>query len=254
MDRVLQNRPHECAISIQITTIIGSIFFMLLLFHSAYILLLHRDNDSSIDSWLRFSIIIRFILALPRPFMWYRIFQMHGQARTLVEPQVVSEQLIRLHHSPVMKGNLVMSQVSYFWMLVNTIIAFTFRNSSDLCRHLSYHCFLNIIILGLMNFLRIVIFVFVSKPGFVKKISITYIEKNTKKITWESNIYDSKSDIYPTDCSICCMPYEESDIIRILPCSHWFHMECIDKWLTEYQSSCPLCKSTLNKGKGSLLK
>ena len=56
-------------------------------------------------------------------------------------------------------------------------------------------------------------------------------------------------------CIICFEEYQAGDIIRILPCNHEFHLECIDHWAFTFAStttsrsrekpSCPLCKLPL---------
>lgn len=43
-------------------------------------------------------------------------------------------------------------------------------------------------------------------------------------------------------CCICLSEYVDNSIIKELPCTHFFHMKCIDRWL-EIESFCPLCKS-----------
>eukprot|EP01012_Entosiphon_sulcatum_P000823 TRINITY_DN10144_c0_g1_i1.p1 TRINITY_DN10144_c0_g1~~TRINITY_DN10144_c0_g1_i1.p1 ORF type:complete len:558 (-),score=50.09 TRINITY_DN10144_c0_g1_i1:102-1775(-) len=42
-------------------------------------------------------------------------------------------------------------------------------------------------------------------------------------------------------CCICVSEYEVSEEIRTLPCSHFYHRECVDKWLAENRT-CPVCK------------
>uniref|UniRef100_A0A8C7BYL3 RING-type E3 ubiquitin transferase n=1 Tax=Neovison vison TaxID=452646 RepID=A0A8C7BYL3_NEOVI len=42
-------------------------------------------------------------------------------------------------------------------------------------------------------------------------------------------------------CSICITEYTEGNRLRILPCSHEFHIHCIDRWLLE-NSTCPICR------------
>ncbi|KAG0339996.1 hypothetical protein BG000_000925 [Podila horticola] len=46
-------------------------------------------------------------------------------------------------------------------------------------------------------------------------------------------------------CSICLGEYMMNDRIRILPCSHEYHAECVDIWLTHKSTHCPLCKHDL---------
>ncbi|KAL3498100.1 hypothetical protein ACH5RR_040832 [Cinchona calisaya] len=43
-------------------------------------------------------------------------------------------------------------------------------------------------------------------------------------------------------CYICLVEYEEGDSVRILPCHHEYHKECIDRWLKEVHRVCPLCR------------
>ncbi|KAI9011495.1 hypothetical protein BC832DRAFT_550856 [Gaertneriomyces semiglobifer] len=43
-------------------------------------------------------------------------------------------------------------------------------------------------------------------------------------------------------CAICLGDFMDGEIIRTLPCAHYFHSECIDPWLMEQSTCCPLCK------------
>lgn len=44
------------------------------------------------------------------------------------------------------------------------------------------------------------------------------------------------------DCSICHDTFEVGQDIRKLRCNHIFHSRCVDRWLTEQRSTCPLCR------------
>ncbi|KZO95511.1 hypothetical protein CALVIDRAFT_515779 [Calocera viscosa TUFC12733] len=45
-------------------------------------------------------------------------------------------------------------------------------------------------------------------------------------------------------CPICLTPFEEGDEVRVLPCNgqHRFHKDCVDPWLLQLATSCPLCR------------
>ncbi|OAY85152.1 E3 ubiquitin-protein ligase, partial [Ananas comosus] len=42
-------------------------------------------------------------------------------------------------------------------------------------------------------------------------------------------------------CCICLSKYLDNDELRELSCGHFFHVECVDKWL-KINALCPLCK------------
>ncbi|WRX31768.1 zinc finger protein [Theobroma cacao] len=45
-------------------------------------------------------------------------------------------------------------------------------------------------------------------------------------------------------CCICLASYADNDVLKELPCSHFFHTNCVDKWL-KMKALCPLCKCTI---------
>ncbi|KAL1219992.1 putative RING-H2 finger protein ATL37 [Cardamine amara subsp. amara] len=52
------------------------------------------------------------------------------------------------------------------------------------------------------------------------------------------------------ECEICLNEFEDEETLRWMPpCSHTFHANCIDEWLSS-QSTCPVCCAnlTLNLG------
>ena len=48
------------------------------------------------------------------------------------------------------------------------------------------------------------------------------------------------------ECSICLDDYQETSNVRILHCTHGFHIDCIDHWLTECSYKCPICRDDSN--------
>lgn len=51
-------------------------------------------------------------------------------------------------------------------------------------------------------------------------------------------------DNFDATCAICLEKYFPNDVVKRLPCTHPFHVECIDPWLRT-KAQCPLCKETL---------
>ncbi|KAF7822440.1 E3 ubiquitin-protein ligase RING1-like [Senna tora] len=47
-----------------------------------------------------------------------------------------------------------------------------------------------------------------------------------------------------TECIICLATYESGDRLKVLPCNHRFHGDCLEKWLTDH-ATCPLCRYNL---------
>ena len=48
-------------------------------------------------------------------------------------------------------------------------------------------------------------------------------------------------------CLVCQMEYEDGDNVRTMPCLHYFHTECIDKWLLSRGRTCPICKFDIKR-------
>ncbi|XP_010421832.1 PREDICTED: putative RING-H2 finger protein ATL36 [Camelina sativa] len=48
------------------------------------------------------------------------------------------------------------------------------------------------------------------------------------------------------ECAICLSEFEDQETLRLMPpCSHTFHANCIDVWLSS-RSSCPVCRENLS--------
>lgn len=49
------------------------------------------------------------------------------------------------------------------------------------------------------------------------------------------------------ECMICYDKFTETDIVRVLPCSHLSHRSCIDDYLKQQSHLCPYCKAPTGK-------
>uniref|UniRef100_A0A8C4YI93 Ring finger protein 215 n=3 Tax=Gopherus TaxID=38771 RepID=A0A8C4YI93_9SAUR len=45
-------------------------------------------------------------------------------------------------------------------------------------------------------------------------------------------------------CVVCLDQFHKNQCLRVLPCSHEFHRDCVDPWLL-LQQTCPLCKHNI---------
>ncbi|GMH02734.1 hypothetical protein Nepgr_004573 [Nepenthes gracilis] len=69
----------------------------------------------------------------------------------------------------------------------------------------------------------------------IKTMPLSIYTRNTKS--------KGLLEVYPHDCAVCLLEFEENDYIRTLPqCSHSFHVDCIDIWLRSH-ANCPLCRA-----------
>lgn len=47
-------------------------------------------------------------------------------------------------------------------------------------------------------------------------------------------------------CPVCITDFVEDEQLRVLPCHHQFHPDCVDPWLLNVSGSCPLCRIDLH--------
>ena len=47
------------------------------------------------------------------------------------------------------------------------------------------------------------------------------------------------------DCAVCLTRFEPDSEINRLPCGHFFHKSCLEKWLDYWNTTCPLCRTPL---------
>jgi len=66
-----------------------------------------------------------------------------------------------------------------------------------------------------------------------KEISRLQVEKYSEGSFLEEG-FDSQ-------CAICIADFEANESIRVLPCKHCFHKDCVDSWLL-MNGTCPICR------------
>ncbi|EPY50948.1 ubiquitin-protein ligase E3 [Schizosaccharomyces cryophilus OY26] len=61
------------------------------------------------------------------------------------------------------------------------------------------------------------------------------------------NAEDANQEEEDDFCTICYANYDYTDYLRVLPCGHLFHAQCIDTWMTTSKASCPLCNEDYSR-------
>jgi len=46
-------------------------------------------------------------------------------------------------------------------------------------------------------------------------------------------------------CPICLDEFQNQNKIKLLPCDHGFHSECIGRWIVDHSDSCPMCRQSV---------
>ncbi|KAI3991507.1 hypothetical protein MKX01_006809 [Papaver californicum] len=77
--------------------------------------------------------------------------------------------------------------------------------------------------------------------------SDTLVEQLRKKIPsipFSSLINgDTRSELH--DCTVCLNRFQPDSEVNHLSCGHFFHKDCLEKWLDYWNITCPLCRTPL---------
>jgi Ring finger domain len=57
--------------------------------------------------------------------------------------------------------------------------------------------------------------------------------------------HDGTTEDGTLGCSICTEDFTKGEEVRVLPCNHKFHPDCVDPWLLNVSGTCPLCRIDL---------
>ncbi|XP_078182669.1 RING/U-box superfamily protein [Carex rostrata] len=90
-----------------------------------------------------------------------------------------------------------------------------------------------------------------SRPSFSSIGSVPAPKETVESLPVKMYRKPAKHSDEAAQCYICLVEYEEGDCMRVLPCSHEFHLTCIDKWLKEIHRVCPLCRGDVCRAEAS---
>ncbi|TNV71736.1 hypothetical protein FGO68_gene10319 [Halteria grandinella] len=56
---------------------------------------------------------------------------------------------------------------------------------------------------------------------------------------------ESVTTMHNERCAVCFDNMLKNDLVKVLTCSHYYHIECIDQWLL-VEKRCPMCMMYLD--------
>ncbi|KAI3944698.1 hypothetical protein MKW98_021156 [Papaver atlanticum] len=77
--------------------------------------------------------------------------------------------------------------------------------------------------------------------------SVNLIRRALPAMKFEDLVLTREVDACDQDsCAICLCEYEDQDEIRpLVNCRHIFHGSCLNRWMINNQTTCPLCRTSL---------
>ncbi|KAM9858483.1 RING finger protein 215 [Aulostomus maculatus] len=78
------------------------------------------------------------------------------------------------------------------------------------------------------------------KQDVLKTMSSLKTKTYRQPKTWCDASQTGETD----NCAVCLEPFNNNQCLRVLPCLHEYHQDCVDPWLL-LQHTCPLCKRSI---------
>lgn len=138
--------------------------------------------------------------------------------------------------------NPVITTLRVIWFLINWLLVFVALKEKEK-GFLSYFS----IFVSVSNLLYL-LFVMTCIPLISRLCNFNYENRNTYLRVLDDSLdlrlfknIIKNGGYYEIACPICYENYREDEKLKILNCRHYFHINCIDEWLSR-NSICPICR------------
>lgn len=241
MTEMFELFPQESAIVMQRGIELGIVCSCVLVIHCCIVMWYLSHSDAAFDRLMNALCFIRILFTLPRPHFWLCTRRLFMAARYQPTPRQVTQRLLYIYSHPFqVERNLLLFY--YGWLAVTSIAVFFIRyftGATALVQQMWWHCILNFFSIVLHRFACVLLFYYLMSCDFKGGIPLDVLNNHSKRLTYGHD--HGRINHTDAECSICMVAYAEGEEIRQLGCGHHFHQKCVDVWLLEHQSRCPLC-------------
>lgn len=237
---VVQQYPDEAVWFIKVVMFFGSVSGILISIPCGIFLSMYWSRcgfcNRPLRFWVLFHCLLQLLQAPVRLVFFFRLSTIQRQNGN------VQECVRQLTHSSAWRTSKVVSIVTYGWFILGVVWIL----NSTYCKECPglYRLSLAVIFTAVARLLiTLICFYHSFPPRFPAAPSPPKPKGATQSVIDTLPLVDYSPDIFQDvepSCAVCLSEFEAGDVLRPLPCKHYFHRRCIDKWLKK-NKVCPLC-------------
>lgn len=234
MAEVIDQFPLETALVFLRTLELGVVSSSLLVLHCLYLCVSFAGAlTGRQDTILFLACALRLLLFLPRPFFWLRMRRMYREARHLPTPQLVAKRLRKYVAKPLGSEQALL-YFFYAWLAALSLWQYLAPTQTPFGTAMGQHLQMNLAVAVLVRVASAAMFIFFQKSDVARGIPAEVLAQYTRSVAYTGAAGE--------ECAICYDVFQRGQEVRTLQCAHFYHAACVDQWLLQRQSKCPLCQ------------
>lgn len=247
MQELVVEHPVECAILMRRILLVGIGPFTALALNNAALLYTWAGPVGELGWEIRLLwglALLRLLIFLPRPWLWFHLLAMYTRARHKPSPQEITHELLAIQNTWQVRVNFRLTQFAYAYLAVTFVWTWASWERCALARELFRHCCWSVATMVVYQLCALLIFYrLLNSKSLERGVSHQVLAAHTALVRFG----DADAPALEAQCSVCFYEYSEGESIRVLQCKHNFHARCIDAWLTQRKNLCPLCARPVGK-------
>jgi len=259
MIELAKGHPRETVRFMQVSLLVGGICGMLVAVPSVAMVIFAQKSLGWLHLWLAIAALLHMV-QVPLRFRcchWLinganstRTVALSGQEDDLLHQEVVCTLVASIVQTRSWKVNQAASSASMAWLFVGALLAGSSSPTQMGCAEAWYLTVAVIVLAVARAVITIVSFRVMFCFRGTAEIAATDAPdrpcgaKPERLQTMTGMLCDElhASSSSGSGCAICLSCFVQEEALRILPCGHCFHQDCVDQWLLK-TCVCPLCRS-----------